>query len=210
MKQKQQRVLANQKNLGNNKNNNNDDDDAGSIPTDFSMESILESIDVFRVHDETALLATLYSLQHHIESAAALLAAEQQQQQSTQSLALPVKLIVVDSIAFHFRAVTPTDSSYYLQRTKTLASLASYLGDLAQQHDLAVVVINQMTTKINNNNVSNNVNNNNDAASLVVPALGESWAHATATRLILSKEEQLVASGTTGSEEEDDDHDREI
>ena len=42
------------------------------------------------------------------------------------------------------------------------------IGDLATQYNLAVVVINQMTTKIGRNNTG----------SSVVPALGESWAHA--------------------------------
>lgn len=148
------------------------------IPADFTTEGILASIDVFRVHDEAALLATLYSLEKHIEK------------HSRSSL--PVKLVVVDSIAFHFRAITPTDSSYYLQRTKTLAALALYLGDLARRYELAVVVVNQMTTKIHG------------GSSSVVPALGESWAHATSTRLLLSQEHKLLMQ-----EDDDDDNDDE-
>ena len=165
------------------------DDDTGdsSIPTDFATEEILDSIDVFRVHDETALLATLYSLRHYIESSASSPKSTLQAPSSSSS-SLPVKLIVIDSIAFHFRAVIPTSSSYYVQRTKTLTALAAYLGDLAQQHDLAVVVINQMTTKMSNNNTNGNGNGNDNSSGIsnagvsVVPALGESWAHATATR----------------------------
>ncbi|OEU10019.1 hypothetical protein FRACYDRAFT_247629 [Fragilariopsis cylindrus CCMP1102] len=210
------------------------DDDNNNISPNFAVEDILDSIDVFRVHDETALLATLYSLQKYVKESQQQWQQqqqqhEQQQQQknnstannnSSSSSSLPIKLIVIDSIAFHFRAVTPTDSSYYVQRTKTLTALAAYLGDLASKHDLAVVVINQMTTK-----VSNNYNNNSHQSSfssssipssssstVLVPALGESWAHATATRLILSNEEQYVvpvtATGADGNSDDGEDYNR--
>ena len=61
------------------------------LPEGFTTEGILDSIDVFRVHDEAALLATLYSLKQYIESI------------SNSPSTLPVKLVVIDSIAFHFR-----------------------------------------------------------------------------------------------------------
>jgi len=161
--------------------------DTQNIPVAFSTEGILDSIDVFRVHDEAALLATLYSLRHYIEAA--------EQSMENDSLALPVRLIVIDSIAFHFRAVTPTDPSYYVQRTKTLTALAAYLGDLARRHNLAVVVINQMTTKIGSGS----------SGTSVVPALGESWAHATATRLLLSKQERFTMEEYPTNNNDDDD-----
>ena len=126
----------------------------------FTPEHILDAIHVFRVHDEASQTATIYSLPHFLEA---------QQQQ------LPVKLIVIDSIAFHYRSITPTNHNYYIQRTKALTNLAAFLGDLATKHDLAVVAINQMTTKIIANGTSR-----------CVPALGESWAHATTTRLLLN------------------------
>ena len=167
------------------------------LPNDFTTEEILDSIDVFRVHDETALLATLYSLQHHILSSPS----SQNSNLLDPKSSLPVKLIVIDSIAFHFRAVIPDNSSYYVQRTKTLTSLAAYLGDLAHRHDLAVVVTNHMTTKIGNNGDSSN------HAVSVVPALGESWAHATATRLLLSKEERYLLERAAPSGDRDGNND---
>jgi RecA/RadA recombinase len=164
----------------------------------LSVEEILGSIQVFRVHDETALLATLYSLKQYIEK------------QQKKPDALPVKLIVIDSIAFHFRAVVPTDSSYYIQRTKTLTRLAGFLGDLASTYDLAVVAINQMTTKVTNSNDNSKKTTSNNGISMIVPSLGESWAHATATRLLLSKRERFVSSvgyGVKPDEEDDDEED---
>ena len=89
-------------------------------------------------------------------------------------------MIVIDSIAFHYRAVTPTSSKYYLERTKQLTSLAGYLSDLAREHNLAIVCINQMTTKLTNQKTT----------SSLIPALGESWAHAVTTRLLLKQGQQ--------------------
>ena len=235
-RQQQQHSQRSQRNHhGQNGDDRTIDYDDNNISPNFAVEDILDSIDVFRVHDETALLATLYSLQKYVKESQQQWQQQQQQQEheqqqqknnstannnSSSSSSLPVKLIVIDSIAFHFRAVTPTDSSYYVQRTKTLTALAAYLGDLASKHDLAVVVINQMTTK-----VSNNYNNNSHQSSfssssipssssstVLVPALGESWAHATATRLILSNEEQYVvpvtATGVDGNSDDGEDYNR--
>ncbi|KAG7355660.1 DNA repair and recombination protein radA [Nitzschia inconspicua] len=154
----------------------------------LTPEEILSSIHVYRVHDETALLATLFTLKDFVQ--------EQSQGE------LPVRLIVIDSIAFHFRAVTPTDAQYYIQRAKTLTQLAAYLGDLASHYNLAVVAINQMTTKIVQTKGGSSSSSSN-TLSTNVPALGESWAHATTTRLLLKMKEFLVAETTTTP---DDDH----
>jgi len=200
-----------QQNHHHQRNHNDRNIDDGVTPN-LTIDDILDSIDVFRVHDETALLATLYSLQKYVEESQQEWRYQLDNQQggdgpkvngdgrtSSSSSPLPVRLIVIDSIAFHFRAVVPTGPSYYVQRTKTLTALAAYLGDLAIKHDLAVVVINQMTTKVNNyNNNSNQYGGSSFSSSsipsslsstVMVPALGESWAHATATRLLLSSEE---------------------
>lgn len=138
----------------------------------LTPEEILESIQVFRVHDETSQTATLRNLTSHLRPPSS------SNGNSSSENELPVKLIVLDSIAFHYRAITPTNHKYYLQRTKDLVSLASFLSDLARKHHLAVVCINQMTTKI----VSQKTH--------LVPALGESWAHAVTTRLLLSRQQQ--------------------
>ena len=65
-----------------------------------------------------------------------------------------------------------------MARTRSLSTVASMLSDIATSFDIAVVVINQMTTKFGNGVTT--------TESRLVPALGESWAHATTTRLVLS------------------------
>ena len=62
-----------------------------------------------------------------------------------------------------------------MARTRSLTNIAAFLADLATQFDCAVVCINQMTTKVEND------------SSKLVPALGESWGHATTTRILLSQ-----------------------
>jgi RAD51-like protein 2 len=152
---------------------------SSSSTTTLTSQEILESIQVFRVHDETSQTATLRNLINYLPPN------NSSRSSSNNTDLLPVKLIVLDSIAFHYRAITPTDHKYYLQRTKALVSLAAFLSDLARTHHLAVVCINQMTTKLSN------------AKTLLVPALGESWAHAVTTRLLLSQQQQQQQSNFT-------------
>ena len=159
------------------------------LPSNWTPESILDSIQIFRVHDETSQTATIYNLSTYIQ---------QNLQQQPQK---PIKLIVIDSIAFHYRAITPNSGdskSYYVQRTQQLAHLASFLGDIAQTYQIAIVVLNQMTTKIfhhNNNNKSGQSSSN--TSSRLVPALGESWAHATTTRILLSENTSTSQSSSS-------------
>jgi RecA/RadA recombinase len=165
------------------------------LPENFSVESILDSIHVFRVLDETSQNCTIQSLPDFIEK--------------KKEMGRCVKLLVMDSIAFHYR-VNASDKS----RTKSLARIASMLADMAVKYDMAVVVINQMTMKLQGllsggggevgsgggssggggmeeeswMESRTNTTNTTTAttSSVLVPALGESWAHAMTTRLWLS------------------------
>eukprot|EP00934_Nitzschia_sp_Nitz4_P005415 Nitzschia sp. Nitz4//scaffold372_size14277//10216//11418//NITZ4_008944-RA/size14277-processed-gene-0.7-mRNA-1//1//CDS//3329549594//5405//frame0 len=120
------------------------------VPTDWTPQQIMESIHVFRVHDLAAQTATLHSLPYWMQQ-------------------IPnVRLIVVDSLAFHYRS---SNTSTHPQRTQTITQLASFLSTLARDHQVAVVCINHMTTAYKNGGHR--------------PALGETWAHAVSTRLIL-------------------------
>ncbi|GAA6005812.1 uncharacterized protein JCM10292_004646 [Rhodotorula paludigena] len=58
--------------------------------------------------------------------------------------ALPIRLLVVDSIAAPFRAETETGSSGFANRAKEFAQLGDTLKRLAHVYRLAVVVVNQV------------------------------------------------------------------
>lgn len=66
-----------------------------------------------------------------------------------------------------------------------MARTAAFLADIASQN-IAVVVVNQMTTQISGTNSSSETRSSTDFSTSLIPALGESWAHAVTTRLLLS------------------------
>ncbi|XP_008569491.1 PREDICTED: DNA repair protein RAD51 homolog 3 isoform X1 [Galeopterus variegatus] len=117
---------------------------------DFTLENILSHIYYFRCHDYTELLAQVYLLPDFLSEHS------------------KVRLVIVDGIAFPFRH----DLDDLSLRTRLLNGLAQQMISLANNHRLAVILTNQMTTKIDRNQ------------ALLVPALGESWGHAATIRLI--------------------------
>uniref|UniRef100_A0A8C9UUQ1 DNA repair protein RAD51 homolog 3 n=1 Tax=Spermophilus dauricus TaxID=99837 RepID=A0A8C9UUQ1_SPEDA len=117
---------------------------------DFTLENILSHIYYFRCHDYTELLAQVYLLPDFLSGHS------------------KVRLVIVDGIAFPFRH----DIDDLSLRTRLLNGLAQQMISLANNHRLAVILTNQMTTKIDKNQ------------ALLVPALGESWGHAATIRLI--------------------------
>lgn len=125
-----------------------------SISTTFNVNSILSHIYYYRIHDYIEQLALINLLPQILT--------EQYPN---------VKLIVIDSITFHFRH----DFDNMSIRTRLLNTMAQNLMYLAEKHGIAVVLINQMTTKIDSHSDH----------STLVPALGESWGHNCTNRIIL-------------------------
>ncbi|XP_042052045.1 DNA repair protein RAD51 homolog 3-like [Salvia splendens] len=80
-----------------------------------------------------------------------------------------VKVVIVDSITFHFRQ----DFEDMALRTRLLSGMALKVMKLAKKFNLAVVLLNQVTTKFV------------EGSFQLTLALGDSWAHATTNRIIL-------------------------
>ncbi|XP_077235561.1 RAS associated with diabetes protein 51C isoform X2 [Tasmannia lanceolata] len=80
-----------------------------------------------------------------------------------------VKIIIVDSVTFHFRQ----DFDDLALRTRILSGLALKLMKLAKKFCLAVVLLNQVTTKFM------------EGSFQLTLALGDSWSHACTNRVIL-------------------------
>lgn len=106
----------------------------------YSRERILAGIHYFRVQNAAEQQAV-------IECLPAFVAAHPR-----------IKLVVLDSVAFHFRQ----DFEDMFLRTRLLGQMSSVLMKLADAHGLAVVTMNQVTTKIGGPG----------GASRMVPALG--------------------------------------
>ena len=91
-----------------------------------------------------------------------------------------IRIVVVDSVAFHFRH----DYDDYAQRTRLLAGYSQSLTALARKYNVAVVLMNQVTTKFESGEGSSASSGREKVATLV-PALGNSWAHACTSRCML-------------------------
>ena len=97
-----------------------------------------------------------------------------------------IKLVVIDSIAFHMRQEFGDKGN---MRTRILLETAQCLQTLACKFNIAVVVINQVTTKFVSSHTAYNPANGYQTSRTspkTVPALGETWAHCPTTRVMLS------------------------
>ena len=125
-------------------------DDAGHSALDM-----LQKIHYFRAHDYVQQLALAHTLPQFCADHP------------------NVRLVVVDSVSFHFRY----GFDDLALRTRLLNGMAQLLLKAARDHEVAVVLINQMTTK---------PGAGSSEGSYLVPALGESWGHAATVRVIMS------------------------
>lgn len=125
----------------------------------FNTERVLDRIHLFRCHEVAELLAVLETLPEYCARHG-------------------VRLVVVDSVAFHFRQ----DFRDMALRTTILAKTTNRLMSLANSAQLAVCTVNQVTVK---------PDPGDGGGARLVPALGESYAHACTTRVILSWEEDV-------------------
>eukprot|EP00257_Ricinus_communis_P023790 XP_015583867.1 DNA repair protein RAD51 homolog 3 isoform X3 [Ricinus communis] len=80
-----------------------------------------------------------------------------------------VKVVIIDSITFHFRQ----DFDDLALRTRVLSGMALKLMKIAKSFSLAVVLLNQVTTK------------HTEGSFQLGLALGESWSHSCTNRIIL-------------------------
>ncbi|XP_076367605.1 DNA repair protein RAD51 homolog 3-like [Tachypleus tridentatus] len=119
----------------------------------LNIEDILKGIHYYRCQDYVELLAIVNILPDFLERHS------------------KVRLVIVDSIAFPFRY--GYDENFGL-RTKLLNSIGQSFMRLASKYNLAVVLTNQMTTKMDEFHGSN-----------LVPSLGENWGHVCSMRLLL-------------------------
>lgn len=140
------------------------------VPSWFTPESILDGIHIFRVHDEASQTCTLYNLPQFL--------------QEQEEKGMPVKILVIDSLAFHYRVASSIGSSSnkggnFLSTTTSLTRMAAFLQELASEFDLAVVALNHLTNKIDKDRTGTN------GGMKLVPALGESFAHSVTSRLMV-------------------------
>ena len=178
----------------------------------LTLQAIMSRIHYFRVHSYAEQLAVLRSLpgflnahNEQVVSGAAYGACT-----SAPGLASrqPVRLVVVDSVAFHFRH----DMDNAALRTRRLLSFAQMLNSAASRNNFAAVVVNQVTTKVgkglrchpliiqsccgsttvdgagsyfDETGVASASGAPGGCHARIVPALGEAWSHACTHRIFL-------------------------
>lgn len=118
----------------------------------FTVDSILSNLFLVRCDDSEELLSQICQLPSFL------------------SLHPNVRLVIIDSIAFPFRL----HFEDLPLKTSLLHGAAHQLVSAAISRSIAVVMTNQMTTRVQAGE-----------ESWLVPALGESWGHAANLRLLL-------------------------
>eukprot|EP01125_Pyxidicula_operculata_P000937 TRINITY_DN1080_c4_g1_i1.p1 TRINITY_DN1080_c4_g1~~TRINITY_DN1080_c4_g1_i1.p1 ORF type:complete len:425 (+),score=99.67 TRINITY_DN1080_c4_g1_i1:156-1430(+) len=127
------------------------------LPPELDTDKILNSIYYYRLHDYIEQIALVNILPSFLRDHPL------------------VRLIVIDSVAFLFRHGFDDLGT----RTRLLQSMANQLNAIASQFQVAIVLINQVTTKFQNDR------------AVLVPALGETWSHAATNRVMLFWEGSL-------------------
>lgn len=123
------------------------------------VNSILDHIYYYRIHDRVELIALTSQLKKIISVL-------------NEKNKNPIRLIIIDSITFHFRVIEQFKDMG--QRTRLLTLIASQLMELASMN-IAVVIINQVTTKPGHG---------------IIPALGETWSHVPTIRVLLDMDSE--------------------
>ncbi|MBA0680254.1 hypothetical protein Goari_011963 [Gossypium aridum] len=122
-------------------------------------QDILENIFYFRICSYTEQIALINYLDKFLS----------EHKDVDMSLWSQVKVIVVDSVTFHFRQ----DFDDMALRTRVLSGMALKLMNLAKRFSLAVILLNQVTTK------------HTEASFQLALALGDSWSHTCTNRIVL-------------------------
>lgn len=131
-----------------------DDPEMWRLASEFTLDHILSRIHCYRSHSYLDLVAIMNVLPEFIKAHP------------------QVKLVVIDSIAAHFRHGFECMSL----RNRILGGLSQSLIMIATRFKLAVLLTNQMTTR---------VNHKFGKPAQLVPALGDSWGHSCTLRVIL-------------------------
>ncbi|OUZ99084.1 DNA recombination and repair protein Rad51 [Macleaya cordata] len=113
---------------------------------------------------------------------------------------LPVKLIVIDSIAALFRSEFENTSVDLKRRSSLFFKISGKLKLQAKKFSLAVVVTNQVVDLIGNEGINGmrvgNLGFLSTSGRRVCPALGLAWSNCINSRLFLSRNEEVVSSET--------------
>lgn len=110
---------------------------------------------------------------------------------------VPVRLIVIDSIAALFRSDFDNTPVELKKRSSLFFKISSKLKALAKRFNLAVLVTNQVVDLVGPNDGINGLRIGNlgclyASGRRICPALGLAWANCVNSRLFLSMNEEVI------------------
>jgi hypothetical protein len=197
-----------------------DDDGDGMEPRRRSEWDFMDNVHMEKAQDTDTLEALL---EFHVPSmiTRTLLASTT----SPHPRPLPIRLLIIDSIAAPFRATTGTSSEGFISRSRTLGTISDLLHRLSSLHSLAILIINQISDTFPPPSFpyhSNFVKPPHEVYGLPVgmygryqtrwfggesegvrsiAALGHSWVNTVNTRLMLTRTRRYVCSSAGEGEE---------
>ncbi len=103
-----------------------------------SSKAMLDNVHTMHVTEVDALD---HALSYIVPATISRIASERE----AQPTLLPVRLLIIDSIGALFRATYDSNHNGLTERSKMLCSITDKLKELAEVHDMAIVVVNQVT-----------------------------------------------------------------
>jgi len=160
-------------------------------------QQMLENVTVHPLLSTRELLDTLDQLENEIILRNSDAAAYKQRENTSNSSTkrLPVRLIVVDSIAAPIRRdfdMMGSSSNTAVHRASAIFQIAKRLKQLAYDYQLAVVVVNQVGSSGGNKPSKNDFQRNNTLDihdGEFTASLGTAWQYCVSTRIVLEHED---------------------
>ena len=104
-----------------------------SAATNLTRNRLLEGIYVYRIHDQNELTSTIQQLSGFLK------------------IHTKIRVILIDSIAFHFRHNTMQDN---ITRSRILSNITQTLNQIAFNYNIAIVVTNHVTTRFSSSSTA--------------------------------------------------------
>lgn len=173
-----------------------------------SVRALFDNVDCVRVRDAAQLVRALDCVEEELErdSAAATATAPAPLRNRP-----PLKLLVVDSVAAVLRpscveqpaqwesALDPkhvNTDELLNKRTQYMNTIAVQLTRIAKKHELAVLVVNQLTSNETSQSRESQFQPHPQPEwAGAEPALGESWSHVCSLRVALARDPSSAAPG---------------